>query len=152
LFVEQKMNVASGAWRRVAVAIRFLMMNAMRRDPEDRTALERERSAERQEILDPLVGLVAAVRQQPVIGHPDPQHAADEVQNERREQRALRHEEERRNRSDVEGRHRDGGDPVQTFLILAPVQERRLHHGICPPVLVIGEKPMHDNNPDGGRL
>ena len=75
---------------RVAFTVGLLMVDAMRRDPENRTAFERQRAAEGQEILDPFVGLVAAVRQQPVIRHADAEHAADEVQNQRRQQRALR--------------------------------------------------------------
>ena len=42
---------------RIAFPVGLLMMDAMGRDPEDRPALERQRAAEGQEILDPLVGL-----------------------------------------------------------------------------------------------
>src|SRR3989442_11524642 len=49
------------AWRvRIAFAVRLLMMDTVCRDPEDRPALEGERSADRQDILDPLASLVAA--------------------------------------------------------------------------------------------
>ena len=69
---------------RIAFAIRVLVMDAMRRDPEDRPAFERQRAAPREDVLDPLVGLVAPVGQQPVIAHADAEHAGDAVQDERR--------------------------------------------------------------------
>ena len=62
---------------RIAFAVRVLVVNAMRRHPEDRAALERQRCAPRQDVLEPFVGLVAAVGQQPVIAHADAQHAGD---------------------------------------------------------------------------
>src|SRR6185436_15940534 len=113
---------------RVAFTVGLLMMDAVRRDPEDGPTLERQRAAEGEEVLHPLVRLVTAVREQAVIRHADAEHAADEVEDERRQQRAFRHEEERGERAHVERGHRNGGDPVQSLLILAPVQERRLHH------------------------
>ena len=74
---------------RIAFLIRLLMMDAMRRDPEDRSAFERERAADREEVLDELGGLVAAVREQPVIRHADAEHAAGVVENQRGEHRAV---------------------------------------------------------------
>ena len=46
---------------RIAFEIRFLMMDAVRGDPEDRTAFERERAAPGQEVFDPFGRLVTAV-------------------------------------------------------------------------------------------
>ena len=40
---------------RIAFVVGVLMMDAVRGDPEDRSALERQRAAEGQEVLDPLV-------------------------------------------------------------------------------------------------
>src|SRR6266567_588659 len=56
---------------RVAFLVRKLMMNSMSGNPENRTAFERQRSADSQTILHPLWGLVAAVGQEPVVAHSD---------------------------------------------------------------------------------
>ena len=74
---------------RIAFLIGLLMMDAMRRDPEDRTALERERAADREKVLNELGRLVAAMRQQPVIRHPDAEHAARVIENQRGQHRAV---------------------------------------------------------------
>src|SRR5207244_412565 len=55
----------------VAFAIGFLVVHTVRGHPEDRAAFERERAAPGKEILDERIGLVAAMRQQAVIAHPD---------------------------------------------------------------------------------
>src|SRR5271155_2833945 len=63
-------------WRmRIAFVIRKLMMNAVRRHPEYRPAFKRQRRAPGQKIFHPLRSLVSAMRQQPVIAHPDPEAA-----------------------------------------------------------------------------
>ena len=64
--------------------VRMLMVNAMRGDPEDRPAFERERAADGQEVLDPLRRLVAAMRQQAVVAHADAERAGDPPQDEHR--------------------------------------------------------------------
>ena len=61
---------------RIALAIRMLVVDAVSGHPEDRPSLQRERAAPGEGILEPLVGLVAPVRQQTVIAHPDAQHAS----------------------------------------------------------------------------
>ncbi len=97
---------------RIAVVVRVLVVDAVRGHPEDRAALERERAADRQEVLDPLVGLVAAVRQQAVVGHADAEAAGDEPHDDRGEDGAEVDVEERGDGADVERRHRGDGDPV----------------------------------------
>ena len=87
---------------RIAFMIGVLVVDAVRGHPEDRPAFERQRGAPGEEVLDPLVGLVAAVRQQAVIAHADAQHARDAVQRERREHRATIDVEERGDRASVE--------------------------------------------------
>ena len=52
------------------------MVNPVRRHPEDRAALKGKRGAERQKILDPFVGFISTVSQQPVIAHANSQAAA----------------------------------------------------------------------------
>ena len=73
-------------WRmRIALLIGVLMMNPVGRHPEDRSALKRQRSAESQEIFHPLVSLVSAMCEQPVIAHPDAQTPAEPPQENRQE-------------------------------------------------------------------
>src|SRR4029077_13657488 len=59
----------------IAILIGKLVMNAMRGHPENRSAFEGEGGANRQEIFHPLVGFVAAMREQPVIAHANAQAA-----------------------------------------------------------------------------
>ena len=110
---------------RIALVIRVLMVDAMRRHPEDRTALERQRAAPGQDVFDPLARLVAAMGQQAVIRHADAEHAGDDIQDEGREDRPVVDEEERGDRTDVERGHRDRRDPVQPLLIPAAVAQGR---------------------------
>jgi hypothetical protein len=51
----------------------------------------------------------------------------------------------------MERDHRNGGDPVQSLLILTPVHERRLHESVLR-LLLSGKKPMHDNKTARNRL
>jgi len=78
---------------RVAFAIGFLMVDAVRRDPEDRTALERQGAADGQEVLHPERRLVAAMRQEAVVRHADAEHAGDEIEDDSGNDRAWRDEE-----------------------------------------------------------
>ena len=101
---------------------------AVRRHPEDRAAFERQRRAPRQGVLDPAVGLVAAVREQPVVRHADAEHAGDDIENEGGEDRTKVDKEKGRNGTDVEADHRRGGNPVETLLVLASVLQRARRH------------------------
>src|SRR5262249_61131109 len=58
---------------RVPGLVGILMMNAVGRDPEERPAFQGQRGTEGQEVLNPLVSLVAAMREQAVKTHADPQ-------------------------------------------------------------------------------
>ena len=60
---------------RIAFTIGVLMMDAVRGNPEDGSAFECKGAAPRQEVLDPLVGLVAAMGEQAMIGQADAQRA-----------------------------------------------------------------------------
>ena len=75
--------------------IGILVMNAVRGHPENRSAFERQRRANRQQILHPLRSLVAAMRQQPVIAHPDAQAARNPPQKQR-DKKCLPGEKEQR--------------------------------------------------------
>jgi hypothetical protein len=60
---------------RIAILVGILMMNAMRRHPENRSALQRQRGTDRQKIFDPLRSLIPTMREQAVIRHADAQAA-----------------------------------------------------------------------------
>jgi hypothetical protein len=88
--------------------------------PEDGSALEGERAAHGDEVLDPLRGSVAAVREQAVIGYADADVDGEEVHDGEGGEVLPGEEEERGDGADVEEAHEDGGDPVDAaFLVLA---------------------------------
>ena len=108
--------------RRVGVAflVGVLMMDAVGGDPEDGAALKREAAAHGDEVLDPLGGLVAAVREQAMVGHADADVDGEEVGDDEGGEVLPGEEEEGGDGSDVEESHDDGGDPVDAaFLVLA---------------------------------
>ena len=83
--VRPEAAVARGV--RIARLVGQLMMNAMRGHPEDRTAFQRQRGADGQNIFQPLGALVAAMGQQTVITHADAQAARNPVHNHANNQR-----------------------------------------------------------------
>ncbi len=103
---------------RVAFVVGVLMMDAMGGYPEDGSALEGERAAHGDEVLDPLGGLVAAVREQAMIGDADADVDGEEVGDEEGGEVLPGEEEERGDGSDVEEAHEDGGDPVDAALLM----------------------------------
>jgi len=113
---------------RITLAIGFLMVDAVGRDPEDRTAFERQRPAEGEEVLDPLRRLVPPMRQEPVVAHADAQHPAGVIENECGEHRAGIHVEEGRHGADVKPGHGDCGNPVQAGLMFAAIEKHRGRH------------------------
>src|SRR5580700_753318 len=113
---------------RVAVLIRVLVMNAVRRDPENRTAFERERSADGQKILHPLRRLVPTVREQAMISHADSQAARNPPQEHGNEQSLPCEEEKCRHRAHVKQAHKDRGNPVNFTVCRLPFfQAFQLH-------------------------
>ena len=90
---------------RIAFLIGLLMMDAMRGHPEDRAALERQRAAEREEVLDPLVA--SCSRGASAGGGsamPMPSMPAGVVEDERGQHRAEVDEEEGGHGADVKRR------------------------------------------------
>ena len=65
---------------RIAHSIRVRMMNAMCRDPLNRSTFERQRSADNQKILDRLWYAVATMSEEPMKAHPNAA-ATDPIQN-----------------------------------------------------------------------
>jgi hypothetical protein len=110
--------VVRSVW--VALVVRVLMVDAVGGYPEDGSTLEGERAAHGDEVLDPLGGSVAAVREQAMIGNADADVNREEVHDGEGGEVLPGEEEERGDGSDVEEAHEDGGDPVDAaFLMLA---------------------------------
>jgi len=101
----------------VAVVVGVLMMDAVGGYPEDGSALECEASAGRDEVFDPLGGLVTAVREQAVIAHADADVNGEDVHDDEGGDVGPGEEEEGRNGADVEESHGNGGDPVDLALL-----------------------------------
>src|SRR5271170_5161661 len=88
------------------------MMNAVRSDPENRSAFKGERGADGQEVLHPLRRLVAAVREQAMISHPDSQAARNPPQEHGDKQSLPCEEKKCRHSAHVKQTHKDRGHPV----------------------------------------
>ncbi len=103
---------------RVAFLVGVLMMHAMRGYPEDGSAFEGEAAAGGDEVFEPARSLVAAVREQAVVGHADADVDSEEIHDEEDGQVRPGEEEERGDGSDVEEPHGDGGNPVDAALLV----------------------------------
>ena len=106
----QKRAVARAV--RIAFVVGQLVMLPVRRHPEDRSALERHRAADGEEILERLRRLEPAVRVQAVIAEADAEADGHPVQHERDDEVGPREGPERRDGQDVEDDHEAGRDPV----------------------------------------
>ncbi len=102
----------------VAFVVGVLMMDAVGGNPEDGSALKGEAAAHGDEVLDPLGGAVAAVRQQAMVGHADADVDGEEVHDDEDGQVRPGEEEEGGDGSDVEEPHGDGRDPVDAALLV----------------------------------
>jgi len=99
---------------RISFLVGELMMNAVRRHPEDRPPFKRKRRAPGQKVLHPLRGFVSAMGEEPVIAHPDAQAAGDPPEKCRYQESLPGKEEERGDRAQVEQAHGGCRDPVDT--------------------------------------
>jgi hypothetical protein len=102
----------------IAFVVGVLMMDAVCGYPEDRATFKREGAAHGDEVLDPLGGFVAAVREQAMIGHADTDVDGEEVGDDEGGEVLPGEEEERGDGSDVKDPHGDGGDPVDAALLV----------------------------------
>ena len=82
---------------RISVMVGILMVDAMRRHPEDRSAFERQRSADREEIIQPQRDFVGPVSVQPVVSQAYSKAYRDPVQGHRDRKRAPTEHEQRSN-------------------------------------------------------
>ena len=101
----------------VALLVRKLMMNAVRRYPENRAALERQRGTPGEEIFHPLRRLISAMRQQPVIAHADAKAAGNPPKKNGYEERLPGKEKERRNGARMKQDHGGSRAPIEAVTI-----------------------------------
>ena len=111
---------------RIAFAVGVRMMAAVRRDPGDWSALQRENAEEGEEVLDRLWHLQAAMREQAVIAEGDADAPRDVTEDEENANRApgeeCRNEGEQCNQ--VDAREREAGTRVA-----AAARGGRVSHG-----------------------
>src|SRR5579871_1171246 len=122
---------------RVAILVGILMMNAVGRHPENRPALERQRGADSQEILDPLRSLVAAVREQAVVAHPDAEASRHPPEKHGYEESFPGEEKESRYGAYVKGRHENCRDPVDFVVRRLPLFQAFQLHVVHRPVWLV---------------
>lgn len=109
------------------------MVDAMRGHPEDWTTFESEAAAGGDEVLEPLWGLVAAVREQAMVGHADADIDREEVHDEK-DGEVLPRPEQGKKRGDgtnVEEPHCDGRDPVDAALLVLATHAQVLLNLLC---------------------
>ena len=102
----------------IALLVAVLMMNAMSRYPRNRTALQRERAADCEEIFNRLRHMVTPVHQQPMITHADAAVDGQHVQHDGHNQVGPTEKEQRGNRTEMEDHHEDKRDPDKPGLVL----------------------------------
>src|SRR5438067_82267 len=96
-------------------------MDAVSGDPEYRSAFERERCANGEEIFHPLGSLESAMREQPVISHTDAPSERDPPQEQRYKKYFPAKEKQRGHCANMKEGHEDRGDPVNALRGLFPV-------------------------------
>src|SRR5690242_657129 len=100
----------------IALFVRILMMDPVRCHPGDGPAFECHSSADRHPVFEPPRRFVSAMRQQPVITHPD-SHAAGEPPKKYRDRKILPAKgAQGGNGGNVEKQHEKRGGLVQWLL------------------------------------
>ena len=121
---------------RIAGQIGLLMMDPMNGHPRDRPAFERERPADRKEILKTSGHFVRAVRVQPVITHADTQPCGHPIKKDRGPENLPAEKKQRGDRPQMEQDHDAGNGPVGLLLVehvdfgLPLLLWRLVHHAI----------------------
>ena len=96
---------------RVALLVGVLMMLAVDGDPEDGAAFQGERGAEGEEILHPLGGLVAAMREEAMVAHAYAEASGDPPQEHGDEEGLPMKHEERGDGAEMECKHDEKRQP-----------------------------------------
>src|SRR5262252_3090472 len=114
---------------RVAVDIGKLMMNAVRRDPENRAALERQRGAPGEKVLDPLWSFVSAMGKKTVVAHANAQAAGDPPQENGDEKCRPGKKEKSGNSAQVKKSHGRSRAPVDSIFAGPLFAQAEIVHG-----------------------
>jgi hypothetical protein len=96
---------------RITFLVRVLMMDSMCCYPGDRPTFERQRTAQSKEVLQPFRCLIAAMREQSVIAHADPQTTGNPPQRNRQDQSLPRKYGQRDDRADMKVNHEQCSRP-----------------------------------------
>src|SRR5688572_20015608 len=124
----------------VASAIRMSMMNAMRRDPLNRAAFERQRSTGDQEVFDCLRNLIRAVCDQAVIAHADAKHAGNPIKYYSSDERRPAPEKESPDRQQVTNDKKNCRTPIESLLRRSRFFTRCLHVQMFPNPTAAAER------------
>jgi hypothetical protein len=120
---------------RIAFNVSILVMDAVRRYPEEWAAFESQRGAEGNEIFKPLIGLESAVREQPVICNANAKAPGNPPQKQRDEKGLPRKHKKRSDRANVECNHKKSGEFPDWFpkrsIPLEKIHECELLGGSC---------------------
>ena len=103
---------------RVAFLVGVLVMDAVGGDPKDGSALKRHGAAGGDEVLDPLGGAEAAMRQQAMVSDADAEVDGEEVHDAEGGEVLPGKEEEGGEGEHVKEAHDDGRDPVDAALLV----------------------------------
>jgi hypothetical protein len=95
---------------RVTLLVRVLVMYPMCGDPKYWPAFQSQRAAHSEEIFHPPRRLVAAMRQQAMVAHPDAQAPGGPPQHHREQARFPAEYEQRSQSANVKCHHNEGGD------------------------------------------
>src|SRR6266403_3538889 len=106
----------------IAFLIRELMVNAMRCYPENRATFEGQSSTRAQEVFNPLWSLIAAMGQQAVVAHANPEAAGNPPEHNRGEESFPGKEEKCRNCAYMEQPHKTGCDPVDLIVLTCALE------------------------------
>jgi hypothetical protein len=125
----------------IAFHVSVLVMDAVCRHPEKWAAFQRQRGAESNEILKPLIRLESAVREQPVISNANAKAAGNPPQKQRDEKSLPRKHKERCDRAYVECDHEKSSEFSDWFpkrsIPLEKIHECELLGGSCLPAYLI---------------
>jgi hypothetical protein len=110
----------------IAGLVGFLMVNAVRGNPEDRPAFQRQGAANREEILQPSRNLIGPMGVQAMITHTDAQTSGHpELKSGDRKTAPVEHEKSD-NGADMENRQSQNRGPVHLLAVM-DVDNVRIH-------------------------
>src|SRR5664279_5470627 len=110
---------------RIAGTVSDLVMDSVRGHPEHRPAFKRERSANREEILDPFGRRISAMGQQAMVAHADAHIDRKDVEDCSDGDGFPRKEKESSDSQDMKKDHEGGRQPIAGLTLCCAAQDRR---------------------------